>query len=51
MRVVVQDPNNVIEKLEMFINDELISTKTNLEINSIIFEIPQNKIVLEKIRY
>ncbi|HEL4933292.1 TPA: hypothetical protein UN286_003818, partial [Clostridioides difficile] len=46
VRVVVQDPNNVIEKLEMFINDELISTKTNLEINSIIFEIPQNKIVL-----
>ncbi|EMJ5408127.1 TPA: hypothetical protein KRN00_000657 [Clostridioides difficile] len=46
VRVVVQDPNNVIEKLEMFINDELISTKTNLEINSIVFEIPQNKIVL-----
>lgn len=46
VRVVVQDPNSVIEKLEMFINDELISTKTNLEINSIIFEIPSNKIVL-----
>nr|UWI51411.1 hypothetical protein NZ312_06830 [Clostridioides difficile] len=46
VRVVVQDPNNVIEKLEMFINDELVYTKTNLDINSIIFEIPQNKIVL-----
>lgn len=44
--IQLHDSNSELEKVEMYINDELISTSTELHTTKITFEIPSNKLNL-----
>ncbi len=44
--IQLHDSNSELEKVEMYINDEIISTSTELHTTRITFEIPSNKINL-----